>query len=78
MVQQVVNGIYDNPEKIVGNCSDVLGECSLVKIHVLELRYFPIIDQSDLLPVNPEVNESVERPHLRGGAFGKIDDAKIA
>ena len=48
---QVVNDIYGNPEWIVGNCSDVLGEFSLIKVHVSKLRYFPIIGQDADLPV---------------------------
>ena len=35
---QVVKDIYGNPELIVGNCTDVLGEFSLIKVNVSKLR----------------------------------------
>ena len=74
----IVNDIYDNPEWIVGNCSDVLGEYRLVKIHVTKLRYFAIMGEGNLLPVNPEVSESIEPSHLRGEPFAEEQDVKIA
>ena len=49
-----------------------------MKVHVSKLRYFPVIGQSDLLPVNPEATESIECPHLRGRPFDEVTDAKIA
>ena len=69
MAPHIINDIYDNPEWIVGNCSDVLGEYRLVKIHVTKLRYFAIMGEGNLLPVNPEMSESIEPSHLRGGAL---------
>ena len=75
---QVVNDIYGKPEWIVGNCSDVLGEFSLLKIHVTKLRYFAIIGQDAVLPVRSEVSESVPTNVLRGGPLATEEGAKIA
>ena len=63
----LVNDINGHPEWIVGNCTDVLGEFSLIKVHISKLRYFPIIGQDNDLPVRSEVNESVPTSALRGG-----------
>ena len=75
---QVVNDIYGNPEWIVGNCSDVLGEFSLIKVHVSKLRYFAIIGQDADLPVRSEANEAVPTSVLRGGPLASEGGAKIA
>ena len=64
---QVVDDLHGNPEWIVGNSSDVLGEYRLIKIKVSQLRYFPIIGESGLLPVSPEASEAIEITRLRGG-----------
>ena len=53
---KVIKDINDNPEYIVGNSSEILWEFCLLKIHVSKLCYFPIIGESCLLPMNPEVN----------------------
>ena len=74
----IINDIYDNPEWVVGNCSNVLGEFCLVKVRITELRYFAIIGEDNLLPVNTEVSESIERSHLRGGPSAEEQDVKIA
>ena len=75
---RIVNDIQDNPEWIVGNCSDVLGEYRLVKVRVSKLRYFGIMGDGNLLPVDPEVSESIEPSHLRRGPFADERDIKIA
>ena len=74
----LVNDINGHPEWIVGNCTDVLGEFSLIKVHISKLRYFPIIGQDNDLPVRSEVNESVPTSALRGGPLTTEDGAKIA
>ena len=62
----------------MGNCTDVLGEFSLIKVHVSKLRYFPVIGQDNILPVYSEVNESVPTSALVGGPLATEDGAKIA
>ena len=57
---------------------DVLGGYRLIKINVSKLRYFPIIGESGLLPVNLEANEAIEHSHLRGGALAEEEGAKVA
>ena len=75
---QVVNDLHNNPEWIVGNSSDVLGEYRLIKIKVSQLRYFPIMGESNLLPVNPEASEAVEIARLRGGPLADEENVRIA
>ena len=75
---QVVNDLHNNPEWIVGNSRDVLGEYRLIKINVSKLRYFPIIGESGLLPVNPEASEAIKIAHLRGGPLADEEGVHIA
>ena len=75
---QVVNDLHDNPEWIVGNSSDVFGEYHLIKIKVHKLRYFPIIGESRLLPVNPEASEAIKIAHLRGGPLTDEEGVHIS
>ena len=77
MRPHIINDIYGNPEWVAGNCRNVLGEYSLVKVHVSKLCYFAIIRQGNLLPVNPEASELIKSSYLRGGPLAKEDDAKI-
>ena len=53
MPPQIVNDLHGNPEFVVRNSSDVLGEYNLIKIPLTKLRYFPIIGEYGELPHQP-------------------------
>ena len=57
---------------------DVFGEYKLIKIPVTKLRYFPIIGESDKLPVNLEVDNAIERSYLNNGPLATLEDPRIA
>ena len=75
---QIVNDLNGNPEFIVGNSSDVLGEYKLIKIPITKLRYFPIIGESGELPVNPEVDNAIDGSYLADGPLATLEDPRIA
>ena len=75
---QIVNDLHGKSEFVVGNSSDVLGEYKLIKIPITKLRYFPIIGESGRLPVNPEVDNTIERSYLSNGPLATLEDPRIA
>ena len=74
---QIVNDLNGNPEFIVGNSSDVLGDYKLVKIPITKLRYFPIIGESGELPVNPEVDNAIDGSYLADGPLAILEHPRI-
>ena len=77
-VPQIANDLNGNPEFIVGNSSDVLGEYKLIKIPITKLRYFPIIGKSGELSVNPEVDNAIDGSYLANGPLVTLEDPRIA
>ena len=61
----------------MGNSNDVLGEYKLIKIPVIKLRYFLTIGESGKLPVNPEVDNAIERSYLSDRPLVTLEDPRI-
>ena len=77
---QIVNDLHGhgNPEFVVGNPSDVLGEYKLIKIPVAKLRYFSIIGEYGELLINPEMDNAIGRSYPSDGPLATLEDPKIA
>ena len=75
---QIVSDLHGNPEFVVGNSSDVLGEYKLIKIPAAKLRYFPIIGEYGELPINLEMDNAIGCSYPSDGPLATLEDPRIA
>ena len=71
---KIQKDVQGNPVAFVGNTSNVQGEFQLVSVPITDLRWFPVLGETTMLPLPSETGEDLTLEHLKNSSLDGESD----